>query len=613
MNLKKKKIIVYTLIGGALSGIAGTVLTSVLCTKTRSTSISSDTNKLENILPSDDQIININSTPFIQKSKELFKEFVINQIDQNKKTLWFKSFNIDNTLNKSIDILFNEIALSSEFKSLSQLNDYGLIQTKLNNIFMQNYEKLYLIFAKEMGWNEIYSRTLFDNNFEYNDFINITKLYSNMISVQNNKNIFNESIKEFENNEKFNWLKEQSNTGNEELNIVSEKYSKLESDECQANKDIYQEYIMYKHYDKYVFEYENSSNFEINFKIDNLNIENFIDIPLIIKKNSRDLNKIINDILVYIINNPEISYKKTNELYIKIINNEINCIDFVDGFIKEIQPDWIEAWDFLYGIIKNLSHNKDLFNFFNFISSIIKSCSEIFFINKKDVNYIYLKLTKNLGCSIEHLFSTLINLIDDFKNFSPNKIGSIVYNIREIIKAITGREINYLRTLGTKIYTFNFPKIASSIENILDVVNRNLLEFNINFSNEIHDLNKFINDASESLVKIADYICSGSPEYFGSSLGPLWYFINLIIFGPTYSSRVDFIYDPLTNTIFSILATITSPIHSTVELIVFCQENNINFWEWCRAHYKCIRNNWATMFDPLNWFHSCIKELAKNL
>lgn len=471
---------------------------------------------------------------------------------------------------------FKEYLYSKNYSRIKYYIDIYRNENYINNAINDSFKKI-----KESS--EFLNIINFNSQQEIQqEFINICEKNINLFCLELSKKlnwnynfvymIFNDQISDekfIEVNDAYNNMisvEYNKNLYIKNLSVQNEKISWLKEQSKTESSDL--ENMAYEYAKKEVEEYKNNSSiFQEALLVTNR----------IFEKNNQNNDISINSLSHYKLFDNSHNYSNKSNNNSNIFQKLINYI------LKKISDDVKEIKDDIEIIV-------------NWVGN-----------NQKIENLIFKKIIDFKGEKIN-----FISFICDIKKYNINEIIMIFKNV---IQYITGREYNSFKSIAAEIYSLDLISLKEPLNNIIQKFKS--LKYIPNF---ITNILEKIYLCIKSLVIFADVVWN--PYSFGLASGvisvacgwPLFSFINSIINGPSFdcnniSNVIGGVFNLVIGNVFQI---VLNPILNTTELIIFCQENNITFWEWAKAHWECIKNNWATALDPLNWFHSCIKQLVKS-
>lgn len=548
--------------------------------------------KLEPIL-SINQKIDLFANENIISFKTYWIEYFNYSVDSIRFSFLKNEMQLLEEVNSTLDLIFEKIIESSNFFELENYNDEKIIKKEFKEICNKYIEYFSSEFSELTGWSYNFVNLLFNKSISNNKYIELNKRYMELISEEYYTSLYNNSLNEIDKNEKFMWLLQQTNTLDSDIEHVIHDHSIKSAKENYEIRSEIQDYIIWSNHIDTNYNDQSSRIYEskinVNFIVDFLE-----DARNIINNNIENNN--------HTVNNKQILYDELKCLKDKIINSSTN-----ESNKKIIKMIWFfisSNWNNLYNsVITEKTANK--------INALIYTISNVIIENEYEINEI-IRLFP-----IEQL-TLIINELQEFINLGKNTVNSYISLARQIVRILTGNQLNTVKQLLVSFYKLNLERMWNYFTNIIDNVCNSLNTFGydtiqlINFKNSISSL---IN----SLYEIVDFIWSITGI---GSLVPgvnviLSILLSLFLNGPDYDGNI--LNDlPGTNTIensiallFGISNIITSPFEGLIELIDFCNDNNISFYQWTRAHYECIKQFWILALDPLNVFHSCIRNLVK--
>lgn len=309
--------------------------------------------------------------------------------------------------------------------------------------------------------------------------------------------------------------------------------------------------------------------------------------------------------------------------YTKIFKNllrEYNELSFIED--KENIKELISIFGVIEFILSN--SNQDIYNSFvkyiekGFVifSTFLSSIS----VNDRlyEIDFILKYISRNnVGKVLKNAFNDILFIVDESKKENMN-IDGLIISAKNIVVALTGRKLNSIKSIIAAWYGLDFDSAVKSISSIIGGISRCIQYFfGDTAMNEITNILSFINEFNKDMNIVAEILWPISSLSILLSENYATYaifsVISILINGPNFNSgnALENFAQFSISLVFGVVNVILSPFSGVAELAIYCSENNISFWEWCNAHWECIKDNWILALDPLNVFHSCIRNLVK--
>lgn len=530
------------------------------------------------------QALDLNDIKNIKQVKNAFITYFRNSIATKKLQYFETKLNQGNRVNDSLDLISTYFMTTNEYKILSTINDKQDLNDGLKNIFDKYVYYFDSAYPKESNIDINYINNVYDNSIlPYQNYVEICDEFVNSFDLNLIKhNMKNGFMNYANNNDKFQYILNISNTRtNSDVeyfidttahnlyneNIADYKYVQNNIYEAKINSlDLVNKYNGTNQYDKF------NKNEIYDTRLLNIN-----DIPLEISWD--DIPEWIKKIIIKYIIEPLLEY--VTKLIIEYVVSENEQI------FKNIFPTSFSnlIWsDYAHIIISLLSTYKNpLFN--DNISKILDD----------------LKTHKEW-------FKDLSDLIIGMKN---NEIFPIINFLHESMETKFDQKINSIQRFVSLVYQ---TKIQFLMDDILTYFQYFIYE--INKSNIPKDTKKYLlndlNHWKSKLIEIRDVLSLALDLIYGLAR-PL----VLIIFGTLLSlltsSNTPILGLLLDAVISQVAYLILNPYAELATLIKYCAENGISFFQWAESHFtKCVEHHgWWMGLDFFNWFHSCIRFLAK--
>lgn len=589
-----------------------------------------------------EQTIDFSNDLLYDNFKKKYSSLIYNQISTNKLNFYKNTYKIDNSIEDAINKSFEILVSSKKFTDLSKINDFFFIKEKYILLCEKNIPNFIKCLSNNINWDYDFVSLLINNQVSDQLFLDINNAFVNLMSVDYHEKNYLSSISLYNNNEKFKWLLNKTKTTNKEIKQLAKKYAQKQVNDIKTDYSLYQNLLVKKMAPNIEIKFEDYELKDWNF-LKSMHFTQKVELNQLLekilnKKNRILLNQVINNCLnsdekykfSYIIFNffYELSEEEQDYLIsliddlIKQFNNNLLNSTYkilIRPFLKNKNISAEEKWKTISPTINSLDEKYNFEqNFLKNIFFYIHLFTSIEINNINDINRIISILETNyVSNAIEKgipIVKEIINLYNEDKN---NNLSEIYSKSIELLHVISGRKYHSTKAIIAGIYKLNLKEIMEKTSKILKTVKNSFNLFDKNFTkiettyNSIKEIIDTIYSTADSLWGFTSLSCItlSNPALFALSD-----FVANVILGPEIANNPwDNLSNSLLQSVINIVNIVTSPLQGVNELIIFCFENNISFWEWAMAHWECIKENPWTALDPMNWFHSCIKQLVKGI